>query len=140
MINMILSSEPLLSAGDFILMLIGICIISFILVYVTDSVAHKEVSKSMKAPIALAKEMGLELDEEYEKKDEIIAYGKNYAFVMKYSTKSCNYFAYIYEKTEGKYKFTVSSTDYKAVLISAKELVEKLENLDKLAEKFKNFA
>ena len=134
---MILSSEPLLSAGDFILMLIGICIVSFLLVYVTDSAAKKEVSKNMKAPIALAKEMGLELDEEYEKKGEILAYGKNYAFVMKYSTKSCNYFAYIYEKTEGKYKFTVSSMDYEAVLISAKELVEKLENLDKLAEKFK---
>ena len=137
---MIIAAEPLLSAGDFILILIGICIASFLIVYVTDGVANKEKNKAMKAPIEKAKEMGLKLNEEYEKKGEILAYGKNYAFVMKYSTKTCNYYAYIYEREEGKYKFTVSSTDYMSVLISAKELVEKLENLDKLAEKYKKLA
>ena len=137
---MIIAAEALLSVGDFILILIGICIVSFLIVYVTDGVANKEKNKAMKAPIAMAKEMGLKLNEEYEKKGEIMAYGKNYAFLMVYSSKSYNYYAYIYEKTEGKYKFTVSSTDYKSVLISAKELVEKLENLDKLAEKYKKLA
>lgn len=135
MINMILSSEPLFSAGDFILILIGMCIVSFLIAYVTDSVAKKEVSKSMEAPIALAKEMGLELDEGYEKKGEILVYGKNYAFLMKYSTKSCEYYAYIYDKKEGEYRFTVSSTDYEWVLVSAKEFVEKLEDLNELAKK-----
>ena len=83
----------------------------------------------MKAPTEDAKEMGLNVSDEYDKKNEILVIGKNYAFVMKYSTGDYRYHALIYERESGEYKMSVISTDYNCVLKSAKELVE---NLDKI--------
>ena len=85
--------------------------------------------KAMKDPINTAKEMGLEISPKYEKDNEILVIGKNYAFVMKYFPTKGTYCAYIYERENGEYKMSVISSDYNAVLKSAKELVE---NLDKI--------
>ena len=103
--------------------------ISYFIVKALNVADHKDRAKAMKSPINTAKEMGLEISPKYEKDNKILAYGKNYAFVMKNFPIKDTYCAYIYEIENGTYKISVISSDYKAVLKSAKELVE---NLDKI--------
>ena len=130
--NMIIATagEPLIGYWGAALIFVGICVISALLVWSMDKDTKKRLIKGMEGPIKMAKELGLELGEEYMKKNQILAYGKNYAFVMKYLPTSGEYFAYIYDGDEGRYKMTVTSRDWKTVLLSAKELVENLDKLD----------
>ena len=112
-----------------VMLLIIVIAISYFTVKALTVADNKDKAKAMKNPINVAKEMGLEISPQYEKDNEILAYGKNYAFVMKYFPMKDTYCAYIYEMESGKYKMSVISTDYNCVLKSAKELVE---NLDKI--------
>ena len=114
---------------EFIMILVIMIAISYFTVKVLTAADNKDRAKAMKDPINTAKEMGLEISPTYEKDNEIFAYGKNYAFVMNYFPTKGVYCAYIYEIESGKYKMSVISSDYNAVLKSAKELVE---NLDKI--------
>ena len=92
-------------------------------------VTDKEKRKAMATPIETAKNMGLNISEEYDVKNEILVIGKNYAFILKYNTSDFKYHAFIYERESGKYKMSIVSTDYNIVLNAAKQLVE---NLDKI--------
>lgn len=112
-----------------LLLLIGLFIVSFIIVKVTDWDMDKAKSKAMKAPIAKINEMGLSLGE-WDKKHEILVEGKNYSFVLKYNPAKYQYLAHVYDNEEGHYCFTISSTDYDNVVESAKCIVEKLEKLE----------
>lgn len=111
-----------------IFLVVAIAILYFT-VKVLTAADNKDRAKAMKGPINVAKEMGLEISPKYEKDNVILAYGKNYAFVIKYFPIKDTYCAYIYERENGEYKMSVISSDYNVVLKVAKELVE---NLDKI--------
>ena len=119
----------LLGIKELVLFIIGACIFSFLVVTAIDSAYNKERKKAMAAPTEVAKEMGLTLFHRKGKDDEISAVGKNYAFVMQYSSAKGQYHAFIYDRESGKYKMSIVSDDYNAVLKSAKELVENLEKI-----------
>ena len=114
---------------EFIMILVIMIAISYFTVKVLTAADNKDRAKAMKDPINAAKEMCLEISPKYEKDNEILAYGKNYAFVMRYFPTKGTYCAYICDSENGEYKMSVVSTDYNCVLKSAKELVE---NLDKI--------
>lgn len=122
-------TTALFGIKEVVMLLIIVIAISYFTVKALTVADNKDRAKAMKNPINVAKEMGLEISPQYEKDNEILAYGKNYAFVMKYFPMKDTYCAYIYEMESGKYKMSVISTDYNCVLKSAKELVE---NLDKI--------
>lgn len=122
-------TTALFGIKEVIMLLVIIIAISYFTVKALTAADNKDRAKAMKNPINVAKEMGLEISPQYEKDNEILAYGKNYAFIMKYFPMKDTYCAYIYEMESGKYKMSVISTDYNCVLKSAKELVE---NLDKI--------
>jgi hypothetical protein len=121
-------TTALFGIKEAIMLLVIVIAISYFTVKAMDYFANKERAKAMKAPIEAAKEMGLNISNWNEKKNEIFVSGKNYVFLMKYSSSGA-YCAYIYERESGKHKMSVVSTDYNCVLKSAKELVE---NLDKI--------
>lgn len=114
-------------------LMLAILVFSFVfsclVVTLMKYIGNKEKRKAMAAPIETAKNMGLNISDKYEEKNEILVIGKNYAFVLKYNTSDFRYHAFIYERESGEYKMSVISTDYKVVLNSAKQLVE---NLDKI--------
>ena len=112
-----------------VMLLVIVFAISYFTSKALTAADNKDRAKAMKDPINLAKEMGLEISPKYEEVNEIIAYGKNYTFVMKYFPTKGTYCAYIYDRESGKYKMSVLSSDYNAVVKSAKELIE---NLDKI--------
>lgn len=112
-----------------LIFLVIVIVISYFVAKALTSADNKDRAKAMKIPINTAKEMGLKISPMYEKDNEILVYGKNYAFVMKYFPTKSTYCAYIYEIESGKCKMSVISSDYNAVLKSANELVE---NLDKI--------
>lgn len=122
-------TTALFGIKEVIIFLVIIVAISYFTVKTLTTADNKDKAKAMKNPINVAKEMGLEISPEYEKDNEILVFGKNYAFVMKYFPMKDTYCAYIHEIESGKYRMSVISTDYNAVLKSAKELVE---NLDKI--------
>ena len=122
-------TTALFGIKEALMLLVIVIAISYFIVKALNAADDKDRAKAMKNPINTAKEMGLEISPKYEKDNEILAYGKNYAFVMKYFPMKDTYCAYIYEIENGTYKISVISSDYKAVLKSAKELVE---NLDKI--------
>lgn len=122
-------TTALFGIKEALMLLVVIVAISYFTVKALTAADNKDRAKAMKGPINLAKEMGLEISPKYEKVNEIIAYGNNYAFVMKYFPTKGTYCAYIYDRESGKYKMSVLSSDYNAVVKSAKELVE---NLDKI--------
>ena len=122
-------TTALFGIKEVIMLLVVVIAISYFTVKALTAADNKDRAKAMKNPINVAKEMGLEISPKYEKDNEILVYGKNYAFVMKYFPMEDTYCAYIYESENGKYKMSVISSDYNAVLKSAKELVE---NLDKI--------
>ena len=122
-------TTALFGIKEVIMLLVIITAISYFTVQALNKSDNKQRAKAMKDPINAAKEMGLEISPKYEKDNEILAVGKNYAFVMKYGVNSGKYHAFIYERESGEYKMSVVSTDYNVVLKSAKELVE---NLDKI--------
>lgn len=122
-------TTALFGIKEVVMLLIIVIAILYFTVKALTVADNKDRAKAMKNPINVAKEMGLEISPQYEKDNEILAYGKNYAFVMKYFPMKDTYCAYIYEMESGKYKMSVISTDYNCVLKSAKELVE---NLDKI--------
>ncbi len=114
------------------LMLAILCfsiVLSYLIVTLMKHVTDKEKRKAMATPIETAKNMGLNISDEYDVKNEILVIGKNYAFILKYNTSDFKYHAFIYERESGKYKMSVVSTDYNIVLNAAKQLVE---NLDKI--------
>ena len=123
----------ILKIAFYIVMLLAIIAVVILIPYFTvrimKIVDSKEAEKAMEAPIKDAKEMGLNISSDYKEKNEILVIGKNYAFVMKYSSSQCKYYAIVYERESGESKLTISSTDYNSVLKSAKELAE---NLDKI--------
>ena len=122
-------TTALFGMKEVIMLLVVIVAFSYFTVKALSAADNKDRAKAMKSPINAAKEMGLEISQKYEKDNEILAHGKNYAFVMKYFPTKGTYCAYIYEVENGTYKMSVISSDYNAVLKSAKELVE---NLDKI--------
>ncbi|MBO7693545.1 MAG: hypothetical protein J6T10_13015 [Methanobrevibacter sp.] len=122
-------TTALFGIKEAIMLLVIVIAISYFTVKALTAADNKDRVKAMKNPINVAKEMGLEISPQYEKDNEILVFGKNYAFVMKYFPIKDTYCAYIYEMESGKYKMSVISTDYNCVLKSAKELVE---NLDKI--------
>ena len=122
-------TTALFGIKEVIMLLVIITAISYFTVKAMTAADNKDRAKAMKEPINVAKEMGLVISNLYEKDNEILVYGKNYAFVMKYLPMKDTYCAYIYERENGEYKMSVISSDYNAVLKSAKELVE---NLDKI--------
>lgn len=122
-------TTALFGIKEALMLLVIVIVISYFIVKALNAADDKDRAKAMKNPINTAKEMGLEISPKYEKDNEILVYGKNYAFVMKYFPMKDTYCAYIYESENGKYKMSVISSDYNAVLKSAKELVE---NLDKI--------
>ena len=122
-------TTALFGIKEVIMLLVIVFAISYFTVKALTAADNKDRAKAMKNPIALAKEMGLNISDKYEEENEILAIGKNYAFVMKYFPTKGTYCAYIYERENGTYKMSVISSDYNAVLKSAKELVE---NLDKI--------
>lgn len=119
----------LLGIKEIVAFLIGASILSFLIVMVLNGVYDKESKKAMFAPIEAAKEMGLNLCHGKRKDNEISAIGKNYSFVMKYISTKGLYYAFIYDMESGKYKMSIVSNDYNAVLKSAKEIVENLEKI-----------
>lgn len=122
-------TTALFGIKEVIMLLVVITAISYFTVQALNKSDNKQRAKAMKAPIADAKAMGLNISDKYEKDNEILVVGKNYAFVMKYGVNGGKYYAFIYERESGEYKMSVTSTDYNCVLKSAKELVE---NLDKI--------
>ena len=122
-------TTALFGIKEAIIFLVIVIAISYFTVKALTAADNKDRAKAMKDPINAAKEMGLNISGEYEKDNEILVIGKNYAFVMKYFPTKGTYCAYIYERENGEYKMSVISTDYNCVLKSAKELVE---NLDKI--------
>ena len=122
-------TTALFGIKEVVMLLVIITAISYFTVKALTAADNKDRAKAMKDPINLAKEIGLEISPEHEKVNEIIAYGKNYTFVMKYFPTKGTYCAYIYDRESGKYKMSVLSSDYNAIVKSAKELVE---NLDKI--------
>lgn len=122
-------TTALFGIKEVIMLLVIVIVISYFIVKALNAADNKDRAKAMKDPINTAKEMGLDISPKYEKDNEILVYGKNYAFVMKYFPTKGTYCAYIYEIENGTYKMSVISSDYNAVLKSAKELVE---NLDKI--------
>lgn len=104
-------------------------VLSYLIVTLMKHITDKEKRTAMAAPIETAKNMGLNISEKYEIKNEILVIGKNYAFILKYNTSDFRYHALIYERESGEYKMSVTSTDYNIVLNAAKQLVE---NLDKI--------
>ena len=122
-------TTALFGIKEVIMLLVIVFAISYFTVKALTAADNKDRAKAMKDPINTAKEIGLEISPKYEKDNEILVIGKNYAFVMKYFPIKATYCAYIYERESGKHKMSVVSSDYKAVLKSANELVE---NLDKI--------
>ena len=122
-------TTALFGIKEVIMLLVIVFAISYFTVKALTAADNRDRAKAMKDPINTAKEMGLEISPKYEKDNEILVIGKNYAFVMKYFPTKGTYCAYIYERENGEYKMSVISSDYNAVLKSAKELVE---NLDKI--------
>lgn len=122
-------TTALFGIKEAIMLLVIITAISYFTAKALTAADNKDRAKAMKSPIALAKELGLNISDKYEEENEILVIGKNYAFVMKYFPTKGIYCAYIYERENGEYKMSVISSDYNAVLKSAKELVE---NLDKI--------
>ena len=122
-------TTALFGMKEAIMFLVIIVAISYFTVKALTAAENKDIAKAMKNPINVAKEMGLEISPEYEKDNEILVYGKNYAFVMKYFPTKDTYCAYIYEIESGKYKMSVISSDYNAVLKSARELIENLNKI-----------
>lgn len=122
-------TTALFGIKEAIMLLVVVFAISYFTAKALAAADNKDKAKAMKEPINVAKEMGLEISPKYEKDNEILVYGKNYAFVMKYFPTKGTYCAYIHEIESGKYRMSVISSDYNAVLKSAKELVE---NLDKI--------
>lgn len=122
-------TTALFGIKEAIMVLVIVIAVSYFTSKALTAADNKDRAKAMKGPINAAKEMGLNISDEYEKDNEILVIGKNYAFVMKYFPTKGTYCAYIYERESGEYKMSVISSDYNAVLKSAKELVE---NLDKI--------
>lgn len=122
-------TTALFGIKEVIMLLVIMFAFSYFIVKVMTAADNKDRAKAMKSPINLAKEMGLEISPKYEKDNEILVYGNNYAFLMKYFPTKGTYCAYIYDRENGEYKMSVLSSDYNAVVKSAKELVE---NLDKI--------
>lgn len=122
-------TTALFGIKEVIMLLVIVIAISYFTVKALTAADNKDKAKAMKAPIKDAKEMGLNISSDYKEKNEIFVIGKNYAFVMKYFPTKGTYCAYIYERENGEYKMSIISSDYNAVLKSAKELVE---NLDKI--------
>ena len=122
-------TTALFGIKEVIMLLVIVIAVSYFIVKVLTAVDNKDRAKAMKNPIAVAKEMGLNISDKYKEENEILAIGKNYAFVMKYFPTKGIYCAYVYERENGEYKMSVISSDYNAVLKSAKELIE---NLDKI--------
>lgn len=119
----------ILGIKEAILFLIGICVFSYFIVMAINRAYDKEEKEAMAVPIETAKEMGLSLFHRKGKDNEISAIGKNYAFVMQYISSKGLYCAFIYDRESGKYKMSIVSNDYNAVLKSAKEIVENLEKI-----------
>lgn len=131
-INMItlLTISNIKSGVVLMLAILGFAIVfSYLVVTLMNYIGNKEKRKAMATPIETAKNMGLNISDKYEEKNEILVIGKNYAFILKYNTSDFKYHAFIYERESGKYKMSVVSTDYNIVLNAAKQLVE---NLDKI--------
>jgi hypothetical protein len=122
-------TTALFEIKEVIIFLVIVIAISYFTVKILIAADNKDKAKAMKSPINVAKEMGLEISPKYEKDNKILVYGKNYAFVMNYFPTKGVYCAYIYEIESGKYKMSVISGDYNAVLKSAKELVENLNKI-----------
>ena len=122
-------TTALFGIKEAIMILVIVFAISYFIGKALAAAGNKDRAKAMKDPINVAKEMGLNISDEYDEKNEILVIGKNYAFVMKYSTGDYRYYALVYERESGEYKMSIISSDYKVVLKSANELVE---NLDKI--------
>ena len=77
-------TTALFGIKEVIMLLVIVFAISYFTVKALTAADNKDRAKAMKDPINVAKEMGLEISPKYEKDNEILAYGKNYAFVMRY--------------------------------------------------------